>query len=411
MRRGRDGMKKAVRLMILNEIRQSAKLFKHYGILFLIISAVIAAVSYSYTGEILFCLRERYVATEFVIGTALGGLFLFKKNPPILISSATIYYLKDVGLINLVFLFKLISKAILLLFISAIICFLCSDKLSVFFFINVFTTLAVRELSIWNKYQKLLPIFEAAAVCFASIAMMIFPIKTVGIVLNAFFIFILSENARNFSWDNYYRDMKYYDRVKACAARNDIAGMMIIACESGARDKYAVPFKNLKGIHPLLVKSIVIDAFREPRPILLLKGTALCAAIISFNLPLETLYKNIIFIGFAAYLITAIIKTSSQAAASLISKCGYGLFIPVPLWKTAACHAVSPIAQITFIWALFAAFCTGAGIGIVFIYALQCGAVFIWIRFALSFVDRQKITDIAGSIFIAATLTAAAVWL
>ncbi len=97
-------------------------------------------------------------------------------------------------------------------------------------------------------------------------------------------------------------------------------------------------------------------------------------------------------------------KSNAQAAASLIYKCKYGLFIPVPLWKTAMYYAVFPIIQITFMWLLFSICCLDFNVGIVLIYVLECITAFLWIQLTLLYTRRQKIIDIAGSVLIAATL-------
>lgn len=397
-------MKKVVKLLVLNKIRQDAKLFLNYGILLLIAVMMILAAVYSQMSLILYSLREHSIMVEFAVGFALGAAFFYKKTPSVMLSSATIFHLKDSPLMNYIFFIKVTGKMILLLIASLVICFLCNENFSVLFLGNLFTAFIVWELALWSKYHQATPIPVSLCICAASMILMLFPVKEAGIAANIVFILILSKNIGNLDWEKYYRDMKYYDRVRAAAARKDFPAMMVIANENSVKDKYKIPFKNVKGIHPLLIKSIVIDAFRETKAMWVIKGIALCGAMISFRLPLNAVYKNCIFMGLALCLVPAIIKSNAQAAASLISKCKYGLFIPAPLWKTAMYYAVFPIIQITIVWLLFSICCLDFTIGIILICVLECITAFLWIQLTLLYPRRQKIVDIAGSVLIAVTL-------
>ena len=199
-----------------------------------------------------------------------------------------------------------------------------------------------------RKYHKDFSNLALTGMCVAMIALYVLEWEYVGIILaSAIVIFSLVKPVL-INWEMYYKDMKYYSKVQSAAARKDYAVMMALANENSVRQSYRIPYVNFTHLNPLISRSILIDAFRAPLSMWLIKLAALAVALCSSVLPLAHIYKMCFFILAWSYLILFIVKHSVEGALSLRAKCKMGLFIPYKLQSVAMYYSILPSFEILF---------------------------------------------------------------
>lgn len=392
-------MKKTLKLIVINEMRQNLKLLKNYGIAFLVVF-VVAFFSKSWVMEAIVLIKDNHIYLNYAICVALTITFIFKKRAIISMNPATIHHLMGTSSLKNMLEIKLAECFFICVALSIILTLLSCNKFSISYFIHLTSLFSAWVLLKWHSYHKKNQYLYSICACILINAMYMCGFVYIGIAVNLIIMILLIIKPSVINWKKYFNDMKYYSIVKASAARKDYAVMMVLANENATKDKYMIPYINFDKVNPLITKSIIIDTLRRPVLTWGIKILALVISLSSFYVPLGNLYRICIFVAAWSYLISTITKSSVQAVLNLQVKCRQGLFIPFAPWKIAMSYTIFPLFEVIIANTLLAICADTSEWTITLMILCQIVVIYLWHFVSINHMSLRNKIDFIGCFII-----------
>lgn len=353
-----------LKLLLKEKLRESIKLLKNYGLLYLgvliailigfdFIKEVVLEGSFQYTSVILGYAKDYYMYIYGIVILSISYVYINSRFPLIKISGPTLFYFRGTKYMKVIIITKIfhalsIVISITLLISSSIIFIDGSVKNMVIFSLAAITTILSSSLLNLIKYNgNNIPLKLIAINLVIFIFYFINP-KVFIILELANLIFLLYYNISKvkFNGNKYLNDMDNLYRFKIAMKNSDNAGMMVYANimseENESKLKLSLVDIILKDKYILLSK-LIMTLVRAYLSQLIL---ALITITIAIVLRLLNVNFSLIFMIFG---VTNIINILIDSSTSIFINSKKGLVIPYSNKVIFKVQAIVPISILIII--------------------------------------------------------------
>lgn len=397
-----------ITFILKNKLRRELLFWRKFGIVWLFLFAGLFVLFTRFHEAIVPFLYNHRGYIFLQLALILMLIYFFRQYPLLLVDPAHIHFLKGTAWIRCIIYVKGLLLMVNCIVLSMILTLATSNGFSGIGFLYFFSTLSTWQVLMWKKYHASLPVkMKYIGILIISIPM-VFSAIEIGLSLNAVLLTLLllsTHERESLNLVKYQRHLRYMYRNMAIQLRGCPVEINTLMQESIANKDYAIKYPEKTKVNPLVVKAIVIDAFRTtPNVVWIMKGTMLATSLLIYFTNFFQGMDTVIFVMIVSMLITSFIRDSAQNVLVLSSKCKRGLFLPYNKKTLVIAYSFFPIimALITFI--VVATFTSVPLINLIISFLLCVSVVFIWNFWILCAIRRQKAIHVFMSVLSSITL-------